>query len=140
VNPEYKQFDFWVGEWDVMDNGRKIATSSIQRIVGDCIIFENYSQEDGYSGKSFNFFDATLRKWRQTWVDSSGNVSEFAGEFRDNAMRLEGESHRQNGQRVLRRMILSTVRPDRVRQYSERSVDGGTTWSLAYDYLYIRRR
>ena len=127
VKSEYKQFDFWVGEWDIIDKDQKVATSSIQHIVGDCIIFENYFQADSYTGKSFNYFDATLGKWRQTWVDSAGNMSEFIGEFKDNAMRLEGESHRQNGQRVLRRMILSTAGTDRVRQYSERSVDGGKT-------------
>ena len=138
--PEYRQFDFWVGEWDVTDRGKTIATSSIQRIIGDCIIFENYTQGQVFSGKSFNFFDATLRKWRQTWVDSNGNVSEFVGEFRDNAMHLEGESHRQNGKKILRRMIVSSLGPDRVRQYSERSLDGGMTWGIAYDYIYIRRR
>jgi hypothetical protein len=140
VKPEYKQFDFWMGEWDVTDKGQKIATSSIQRIVGDCIIFENYFQLDGYTGKSFSFFDATLGKWRQTWVDSSGNVGEFLGEYRENAMRYEGETHRSDGQKILRRMTLFNLGADRVRQYSERSLDGGKTWAAGYDFIYIRRK
>jgi hypothetical protein len=138
--PDCRQLDFWVGEWDVMDHGKKIATSSIRRIIGDCVIFENYSQPDGYSGKSFNFFDATLGKWRQTWVDTIGNVSEFTGEYSEKAMRFQGETHRQSGERVLRRLTLFDLGPDRVRQYSERSVDGGKTWSVAYDYIYIRQK
>ena len=140
AKPEYRQFDFWVGEWEVTDRGRKIADSSIQRIVGDCIIFENYTQSDGYTGKSFNFYDAALGRWRQTWVDSSGNVSEFVGEFKDNAMRFEGETHRSAGNKVLRRMTLFNLGPDRVRQYSERSLDGGKTWGVGYDYVYIRKK
>ena len=140
AKPEYKQFDFWVGEWDVTERGEKIATSSVQRIVGDCIIFENYFQADGYTGKSFNFYDPTLGKWRQTWVDGSGNVSEFVGEYKENAMRFEGESHRQDGQKILRRMTLFNLGADRVRQYSERSVDGGKTWSSNYDFIYVRRK
>ena len=28
--PEYRQFDFWVGEWDVTWNGKQAGTSSIQ--------------------------------------------------------------------------------------------------------------
>lgn len=138
--PTHRQLDFWVGEWDVTDRGRKIATSSIQRIVGGCIIFENYSQSDGYSGKSFNFYDAALGSWRQTWVDSFGGVSEFAGEYKDGAMRFEGETHLSDGTRVLRRMTLFNQGPDRVRQYSERSLDGGKTWTVGYDYVYARRR
>jgi hypothetical protein len=137
--PEYRQLDFWVGEWDVTDQGKKIAESSIQRIVGQCIIFENYSEPPDYTGKSFNFYDASLKKWLQTWVDNGGNVSEFAGEFKDGAMRLEGETHRANGRRVLRRMVLSPLEGGRVRQYSERSLDEGKTWGVAYDYVYVRR-
>jgi hypothetical protein len=137
--PEYRQFDFWVGEWDVTDHGKKIAESSIQRIVGQCIIFENYSEPPDYAGKSFNFYDASLRKWRQTWVDSNGGVSEFTGGFQDGAMRLEGETHRANGKRVLRRMVLSPLERGRVRQYSERSLDEGKTWGVAYDYVYVPR-
>lgn len=140
VKTEYRQFDFWVGEWDVTENGRKIATSSIQRIVGSCVIFENYAEGDDYTGKSFNFFDATLGKWRQTWVDARGNVSEFAGAYSDGAMRFEGESHLQNGRRVLRRLTFFNLGADRVRQYSERSVDDGKTWSVGYDYIYLRRK
>jgi len=139
TQPEYRQFDFWVGEWDVTDQGKKIAVSSIQRIVNQCVIFENYSEGPDYTGKSFNFYDATLKKWRQTWVDNQGNVSEFTGEFKDGAMRLEGETHRANGRKVLRRMVVSPLDGGRVRQYSERSLDEGKTWGVAYDYVYVRR-
>jgi hypothetical protein len=137
---EYRQFDFWLGEWDVTDHGEKIATSSIQSIVGGCIVFENYTQADSYTGKSFNFYDAALGKWRQTWVDAFGNVSEFSGEFKDGAMRYEGETHRAEGRKVLRKMILTKLDADHVRQYSERSLDGGKTWTVAYDYVYARRK
>ena len=138
--PAYRQFDFWVGEWEVTAQGRKVADSSIQRLVGGCVIFENYSQPDGYQGKSFNFFDAHLGKWRQTWVDAAGNVSEFVGEYRDGAMRYEGETHRQGGAKVLRRMTVSPLDPNRVRQYSEHSTDGGKTWAVAYDFVYRRKK
>lgn len=140
VKPEYRQFDFWIGEWDVTDKGKKIANSSIQRIVGDCVVFENYFQLDGYVGKSFNFFDAALGKWRQIWVDGLGKVSEFIGEYKDDAMRFEGETHRSDGNKMLRRMTLSKLGPDRVRQYSERSLDGGKTWAAGIDFIYIRKK
>ena len=137
---EYKQFDFWVGEWDVTAAGRKVGDSSIQQIVSNCIIFENFSDATGYSGKSFNFFDATLGKWRQTWVDHLGNVSEFSGVYRNGAIYYEGESHLQNGSKVLRKMVVSDLGDGRVRQYSERSTDGGKSWQVAYDFLYVRKK
>ena len=140
VKPEYRQFGFWVGEWDVTEKDKKIASSGIQQIVDSCIILENYAQSDGYMGKSFNFFDAALGRWRQTWVDSFGNVSEFVGEYKDGAMRFEGETHLSNGTKVLRRMTLFNQGADRVRQYSERSTDEGKTWNVGYDYVYTRRK
>ena len=69
--PHYRQFDFWVGEWDVTAQGRKFAESSIQPLIPEqpassCVIYEHYRQPDGYHGKSFNFYDAHLGQWRQT--------------------------------------------------------------------------
>lgn len=137
---ENHQFDFWLGEWDVLDDGRKIAESSIQRFAGSCAVLESYSQPDGYSGKSINFYDGTLKKWRQTWVDRIGTVSEFTGELKDGAMQLAGETHTRNGTVVLRKMTVGTIDPNRVRQSSERSSDGGKTWQKAYDFEYVKRR
>jgi tetratricopeptide (TPR) repeat protein len=140
TRPEYKQFDFWVGEWDVSTGGQPVATSSIQRIVEGCVIFENYTQADGYVGKSFNFFDSQLGRWRQTWVDGGGRVSEFSGVFKDGEMRFEGESHLADGAKVMRHMTFFNLGPDKVRQRSEVSTDGGKTWNVNYDFIYTRKR
>ena len=136
----HREFDFWIGEWNVTSQGKKVAESSIQRIIEGCVIYENYSQGNNYTGKSFNFYDSTLKQWRQTWVDSGGNVSEFAGQLKDGAMHYAGETHLRDGSRVLRRMVVSSLGPDRVRQYSERSTDGGQTWTEAYDFIYERKK
>ena len=136
---EHRQFDFWVGEWDVLQDQQKVAESSIRRIIEDCVIYENYTQADGYTGKSFNFYDNHLRKWRQTWVDANGMASEFAGEFKEGALRYEGESHFPDGRKALRRMTFFSLGADRVRQYSEISRDDGKTWHPHYDLLYVRK-
>lgn len=138
--PEYKQFDFWLGQWSVMQGDQETATNIIQRQVESCIILENYTQSDGYNGKSVNFFDSSLGKWRQTWVDCLGNVGEFIGQFKDGAMQFEGETHQANGTKVLRRLTFYNLGPDKVRQYSEASTDGGKTWNPHYDITYIRKK
>lgn len=140
TDPQHKQFDFWVGEWEVTSNGQVVATSSIQRIIDSCVIFENYAQRDGYNGKSFNFYDSVLGKWRQTWVDGTGTVGEFAGEYKEGAIHYEGESHRKDGRKILRKMVFSSLGPDKVRQYSEMSPDGGKTWNKTFDLIYIRKK
>jgi hypothetical protein len=55
-------------------------------------------------------------------------------------MRYEGESHLQGGGKVLRRLTFFNLGADRVRQFSERSTDGGKTWTIGYDFTYIRKK
>ncbi len=137
--PKSRQFDFWIGEWEVSSKGQKVATSSIQLILGSCVIFENYTN-GGYTGKSFNYFDATTGKWHQTWVDAVGGSIEFTGEFKDGAMVLVGESHQLNSPKTLQRMTFTQIDRDKVRQFGETSSDEGKTWSVSYDLLYERKK
>lgn len=137
---EQRQFDFWVGEWDVTAQGRKVATSKISLLEGGCIVLEQYTQGDGYTGQSFNYYNPTLGRWRQVWVDRGGSISEFSGEYRDGAIRFEGVSYPPGQARVLRRMIIFNLARDEVRQLSYRSTDDGQTWHVNYDFLYVRKK
>ena len=136
--PAWRQFDFWLGTWNVLDGDSLVGTNRITRDTGDCIVHESYAQGDGYTGRSINFFDPVTKRWRQTWVDCLGNVSEFSGEYTDGAMRFEGESHRAGGQRILRTMTLFNNADGTVRQVSRQSKDGGATWTDDYDFTYVR--
>jgi hypothetical protein len=140
---ENRQLDFWVGDWNVEETGapgKTIASSHEEKSIGGCVLVENYEEGPDYTGKSLNFYDPVLKKWRQTWTDSTGGVSEFRGAFDDGAMRLEGETHTATGKLVLRKMVLTPLGPDKVRQHPEASIDGGKTWKTNYDYTYVRKK
>jgi tetratricopeptide (TPR) repeat protein len=142
--PEYRQFDFWVGEWDVQaplqfQQGQPPASSSIQNIIGRCVVLENFTQGT-YSGKSFNYYDAAINKWRQNWVDSAGGSIAFTGEFKDGAMRFEGESHTAGGQASKVRLTFFNLGADKVRQLGESTTDDGKTWNVSYDLMYTRKK
>ena len=50
---EFRQFDFWIGEWLPKNaQGVTVGTSSIQLILVTCVIFENWNTPIS-SGKSF---------------------------------------------------------------------------------------
>lgn len=138
--PEYRQFDFWVGEWDVTALGQVAGTSSIQSIVDGCVILENWTGAGGITGKSFNFYDSSLGKWRQVWVGSGGGVLDFFGEYRDGQMRYTGETAGPNGTKILQRLTFFNLSPERVRQLWEQSSDGGKTWTVTFDGAYARRK
>jgi hypothetical protein len=135
----HRQFDFWIGRYDVTDKGKVIATSVIEGFAGGCAILENYTQLDGYSGKSINFYDAATQRWRQQWADSMGNSSEWSGELRGGAMRFDGEAHRADGKKMVRNMTFTPLPGGNVRQASDVSRDGGRTWEPGYDFVYVRK-
>ena len=140
-SPEHRQFDFWVGEWDVQNpQGQQAGTNSVQLVLDGCVVFENWAGAGGGTGKSFNFYNSATRKWQQVWVSSTGNVLEFVGEFKDGVMRYTGESVGPQGGTLLHRLIFFNLSADRVRQLWEQSTDGGKTWNVAFDGTYIRKK
>ena len=137
--PEYKQFDFWVGEWNVQNRGQQAGTNSVQRILDGCVLLENWTSASGGTGKSFNFYDASTGKWQQTWVDSTGNVLNLNGEYKDNALRFTGETRSQRGVKTMHHLTFFNLGPERVRQLWEQSTDDGKTWNVVWDGTYIRQ-
>lgn len=140
-NPESRQFDFWIGEWNVVDrtSGEPAGVSHVERLYGGCVLRENWSSP-GFRGGSLNGWSRSDRRWLQTWMDQSGAIRHFAGGMEDGRMVLTAEERDPNDPRatMLVRMIF-TANPDgSVRQYSDRSRDGGRTWRMRYDYLYRR--
>jgi len=144
VNPckaksEFRQFDFWIGEWDAKNTqGITVGSSSIQLILNQCIIFENWSTPVS-SGKSFNIFNSSDNKWHQTWVDDKGTFTHYVGEFKDDKMVLIAESVA-GGKKTLLKMTFSKLPSGDVRQFGENSTDDGKTWTIAFDFTYTRRK
>ena len=137
ARPEYRQFDFWIGEWAPQNPaGLTVGTSSIQLILGSCVIFENWNTPVS-SGKSFNLFDARDGKWHQTWVDARGNITHYVGGLEGDKMVLVSEAVT-NGRKTLNRMTYSKVENGNVRQHGETSTDDGKTWSTTFDFKYVR--
>jgi hypothetical protein len=135
-----REFDFWIGEWEVADaQGNRVGASSIQSILDGCVILENWTGRLGGTGKSFNLWDASHGRWQQTWVDDKGTLTEFHGEFKDGALRYTTSSPGKDGRVVERRLTFFPLSGGKVRQLSERTDDGGSTWSVQYDFVYTRK-
>lgn len=135
-----QQFDFWVGEWDVQTpQGQHAGNSSVQKILGGCVVLENWNG-GGLDGKSLNIYNASLKKWQQYWVDTSGRATLYTGEVTGGEMRYIAEAGAQNGPQVARKMTFTKLSPDKVRQLGEMSTDGGKTWAVAYDLIYVRKK
>ncbi len=141
--PEFRQFDFWIGDWDVTSSGAPAGESHVEKILGECVIFENRTGTSGVVGKSFNMWETTRKEWRQSWFDSSGTVTEYRGSFADKKLVFVADSllPGQGGklQETKQRMTFFD-QGGTVRQLGENSTDGGQSWQTAYDLLYTRKK
>lgn len=140
-SPEARQFDFWIGEWEVKNTlGQFAGKSKIEMMLGDCIIFENWTSAPPnlYAGKSFNLYDAKTKKWKQTWVDDKGGMLEFIdGEYKDNKLVF---ITRPDPQKQVTRLTFYNLEPNLVRQHFEVTRDEGKTWTTTTDLFYYRLR
>ncbi|MBX7219210.1 MAG: hypothetical protein K1Y36_04635 [Blastocatellia bacterium] len=140
-NPKCREFDFWVGEWNVMGpNGNQVGTNNIQLILDDCVLLENWVGAKGGTGKSFNIYNAPKGQWQQTWVDNTGNVLELSGEFKDGKMQLTGETTSKAQGKQQHRLTFTKLENGNVRQLWEMSSDSGKTWQVAFDGMYVKKK
>jgi len=139
--PEHRQFDFWIGEWEVSTPGGALAGHNrIESILDGCGLKESWTGSKGGSGTSYNAYDRQRDRWHQTWVDNGGLVLRLDGAFADGRMVLSGETRDSSGSKVLNRITWQETAPGAVRQLWETSRDGGGTWSVVFDGRYRKRR
>ena len=135
-SPEHRQFDFWIGNWEVTTpDGKPPGRNSITRELNGCVLHEHWSGAGGMNGASFNIWDRVKKQWHQTWVSDNGNLLLLDGSFQSGAMQLSGVSGPPN-QPVTNRITWSPAADGSVRQHWEVSNDGGKTWKTAFDGQY----
>lgn len=133
---EHRQFDFWLGDWEVTAGGRKAGTNVITSIQGGFAVHENWTNAGGGTGTSLNFFDRADGKWHQVWIDASGNALFLAGGLVDGKMVLQ--SAESGG--AIQRVTWTPLEGATVRQLWETSADKGKTWSVVFDGHYTKRK
>lgn len=138
--PEYHQFDFWIGDWRVNAGEQTAGTNSIHPVHRGCALQENWqgSGAGGISGSSFNIYDRATGKWHQTWVDAGGTLLQLDGGLVDGSMVLSGSRPAQNGGLALHRISWTPNADGSVRQLWEASQDGGVSWNVLFDGLYVK--
>lgn len=138
TNTENHQFDFWMGDWDVFDvdaPATLVARVQVDRILGGCVLRENYRDTEGHMGQSFTVYDAPRRNWHQSWVTNRGQLLLLDGGLRDGAIVLTAMEHIADGSD---RRVQGTWKAvtGGVRETAVRSTDGGSTWTPWFDLMF----
>ena len=140
TQPEAQQFDFWVGEWDLVwgdgDRGRNV----IEKTLDGCVILENFdgTPASPLRGMSVSTYNPRLGRWQQTWVDNQGGYLDFTGGYEDARMVLQRTATAADGRHVLQRMVWYDITGDSLQWHWESSRDDGATWDVLWSIRYTR--
>ena len=137
----YRQFDFWIGDWEVQTpKGSPAGENKVEKILDGCALRESWTGVDGSHGSSITSYDAPGGRWTQTFVDDLGMVLVLDGEFRDGKMTLSGRRSASRGSSMLNRIVWQKMEGDKIRQRWEQSADDGKNWTLLFEGIYSRKK
>jgi hypothetical protein len=142
--PDARYFDFWVGTWYQVVNGRVdtagtrfivrpgVHTASWledwrMRIAGDTVV----------SAHAVRSWDASRGRWGYLWVSSDGHFQVWDG-CKAGADWYICRVFEFPTDRYLSRQGWLPVGPGRVQRISQKSYDGGQTWQLRFAEEYVR--
>ncbi|MEP7084584.1 MAG: hypothetical protein ABI854_07570 [Betaproteobacteria bacterium] len=145
ATPAARQFDFWLGNWELTfknpDGTPGHGSNRVESQMNGCVTQENFegAGPSPLIGKSYSVYSPRLKKWQQTWVDSSGSYIDLVGEFADGKMVLNREAILGNGKPGRQRMTYYNIARDQFDWDWETSEDAGATWTLRWRIHYARK-
>jgi hypothetical protein len=132
-SPEHRQFDFWVGKWDVFGpKGGLAGHSLIEKLYDGCGIRENWMPIGNAGGGSLNIYVPEEKHWEQFWIDAQGSRALFVGGWNGKAMVIQGK-----WAGPLVRISYSKKADGTVRQFGEESNDEGRTRTPQFELNYL---
>lgn len=140
ASPAHRQFDFWLGEWEVRDAQGKLAgqnrISSIQR---GCALREQWTSASGGTGESLNYYQPASGQWRQLWLDAGASIIDISGTLNEESMVLTGKIYYlKEAVNKAFRGSWTPLEDGRVRQFFEERDDTGE-WQVWFDGYYSRQ-
>jgi len=126
-NAEFRQLDFWKGEWRVSAaQGPELGTSRVTTDLNDCLVQEDFETPKGYRSRSYLYFDFVVEKWFRTFADNTGTHRELSGNLSGDAMVMTGDETVANGKSRALRVTIAPDGANGVRQRWEISESGAT--------------
>ena len=135
AEPGYRALDFWVGDWDIYEDGKPAGRQRVTQRLDDCTVIAEWLGPVGDNGIGYFAFDRSRNVWVQMWATNQvpyrGGVTirETDPTYSGPGMRLLSKSAGQS----LSRITLTALDNHRARQVLELSDDSGKTWKVIFD-------
>ena len=139
----FNDFNFWLGEWNVYSNDEKRqfqGTNSITVHHKNCLIMENWTNQQGGTGRSMNYYDPVEDQWRQLWVAGGYSIDYTGGLNESGSMVMNGKiNYYTTGKSNAFRGTWTPNDDGSVRQFFEQQDAESKAWSVWFDGLYIQK-
>ena len=145
ASPEFTQFDFWIGDWNLTYNDTLHATNHIEKIMGGCTVQENFHDPNtNFNGKSWSVYNKNYNQWQQTWVDDQGGYIALTGGIQGDSMVLTTAEKTVPANisptgKMINRMIYHNITNDSFDWEWESSTNDGSTWKNNWHIHYTRK-
>lgn len=148
--PEHRQFDFWIGSWDVNlrtlqpDNSWKDsvkARAEVIPILDGKAILELWDSPT-IKGFSLRTYDEARKKWVLflNWPgDNNSSIGAMTGGFRHGRGEFIARGRRPDGSVSVSRYTFCDITPTSLRWDDAFSQDGGKTWTNNWIMEFSRR-
>ena len=149
TSPEHRQFDFWVGDWDLhwtnADGSSGRGRNRIDKILDGAVIEEKFEETGDVGGtvlkgRSLTVFNKATGMWRQAWADNQGGFFALTGQVDGDRRILMTDVVRSAEKASAQRMVFHSISANALTWDWEGSVDGGSTWKRLWRIEYARRR
>lgn len=130
--PSHQQLDFWLGAW-LDEASVEKNFYRVRKIAGGCGIEEVLIDgRDGSTilGQGLSGLDTATKVWHQQWVDSGGQVFEYAGEPEPGGAFVFKTSPDASGE--IRRYRYMNITKAGIEADYYASRDGGATWKFLW--------
>jgi hypothetical protein len=159
-SPDYHQFDFWIGQWDIKQKILKAdgtwfeagARTNVSPILGGCAIMEEWhgdvfffwegmEKPEPLKGFSVRAFDGKTNQWTISWMDTLHlRFSEFEGTFRDGRGEFFRKRPNEQKKETITRITFSDITPASVHWDLAVSTDDGQSWKTLWIMQMTRRK
>ncbi len=150
--PEYHQFDFWTGHWDIKQKILKAddtwfeadAHTTVSPILGNCALMEEWhgdvlffwegmEKPEPMRGFSVRAFDRRTNQWTISWMDSRHlRFVEFQGNFHDGRGEFFRTRVNEEKKENITRITFSDITRASVRWDLAVSTDDGKNWKTLW--------
>jgi hypothetical protein len=139
---EFKQMDFWLGDWDVHWDAMPGApagegSNQITRTYGGCVTEEHF-QGGPLKGHSVSTYFVGTKNWRQTWVDNQGGYIDLEG-GPDTAGNFVLTTVARPGSTRANRMVFTDIKRNSL-VWRWQATQDGKTWADSWVITYTRKK